>query len=507
MVFKSSQKLKLTLIFLSLELLTSFALGQDIPLVSFTQNSYNVIVGKSCDAYQLANFTMNPTPSSPYGLNLTYDLKSEKQNLTTWDFKNYSLFQPDCFVITRNISSSDNRTVNGTVYPQLAKDNSTAFAQAQLIMTFNLRNEQDTYKYVISVNATDATKTPSQSILDVMTYIQTSSSQFGTIGFWEGPKRFVAVVPKTLQVSSQMLTNSSPLPPCTSANLTGNATILNTEVNKDVYRFNCLLNPNITATESHYLNYSEYKYLTVTHSFPFWLLVFAMLSFIVITNFIDEDLPNPESVKTSIWMNYPLYTIGVAANSQIYPRRMRVALVYFVGVSIFWFNAILDYRYMNRLGKEDINLGMRLGLIAFLSAVFGLIWEFVFGSILALYYRINRLFLQKWEQETDYERRKPILENYEERNFQVTHIFYFIFIIIGLFFTITPIYFLYWTSTDDQAWWLLQGTIGCLWKYLVFDLMLMVVGWCACGRWVTWLRGFEFDYDSWLKWEVVHKTF
>lgn len=507
MVFESKHKLNPATLPICFALLTALVAAHGFHTDTTPQGAFNIIVGKSCDAYQLANFTTIPTDSSPYGLNLTYDLTSQKQNLTTWDFQSYSLRPPNCFVITRNISASENRTVNGTHYPQLATDNATAFAQAQLVMTFKLRNNEDTYKYVIAVNATDNTKTPNESILDIMADIQSTGNQFGTIGFFEAPKQFVAVVQRTLVVSSQMLTNATVLTSCTSANSTGNATILNSEFNKDVYRFNCLINPNHTVTEASFLKFSEYNYLTVTHSFPFWLLVLAMLSFIIVTNFIDEDLPNPESLRTSIWMNFPLHTIHAAASSQIYPRRMRVALVYFVTVSVFWFNAILDYRYMNRAGKEDINLGMRLGLFAFLSAVFGLIWEFILGSVLALYYRTNRQFLLNWEQETDYDRRKPILENYEERNFQLTHIFYFIFLIVGLFFTITPIYFLYWITTDDQAWWLLQGTIGCLWKYLVFDLILMFVGWCSWGRWVTSLRGFEFDYESWLKWEVVQKLF
>jgi hypothetical protein len=438
----------------------------------------SILVNEDCKFYQIPTFNLDTSSANPLYMNLTLDTVSLKQNFTSWDLESWGLYNASCFQVSYNKSTTENIT-------NIVSDNNLN-APFALVLNFKIRGNQDTYAYVYPVVA-NLSLTPTEAIREILNWTQTFSNANGTIGYLDGPARYVAIV---REVQGFSIAGTSQVTSCPPAN-----TLIAEKTS--VYRFNCLLNENRV--------YAEYQYLTVTHSFPFWLLFFAIFTFIIFTNYIDEDVEIRDERRTSIWMHYPLYTICMVAHYTIYPRRMRVSIVYLVCAAIYWFNAVVIFRYVDNMGQSTLSLGVRLGAITVASAAFGLIFEFIAGLFVVYYYKTNRDFLTFYTQSDDYEQKKHILEAYEERNFQATHIFYFFFIIIGLFFLIIPIYFLYWWSTDDQAWWLLMGVIGIAMKYFFFDFILMGLARVGCGAWPTWMRGFAYDHDSYEKWESIKK--
>lgn len=440
--------------------------------------SQAIYVNEQCRYYQIPRFNIDSATSQPLYMNLTLDTITASQNFTTWDLQSYSLYNASCFQVSYNKSVTENYTSN-------VNDNNLNAPYA-LLLTFQLRGSPDTYSYVYPVVA-NLSSTPSDAIHAILNQTQTRSNRNGTIGYFDGPAQYVAIVREVQGFSSSGISQVSPCPSLT--NYTG--------TNQTIYRFNCLLNEDPF--------YDHYQFLTVTHSFPFWLLVFAITFFIVFTNYLEEDIEMTDRVRTSMWMYYPIYTIYAAADYQIYPRRPRVSIVFLVCAAIFWFNSIVIFRYVDVMGQSVLHLAVRLVAIPFAAAIFGIIWEILAGLILAYYYKTNRDFVNLYTTNQDYEQKKHILEDFEERNFKATHIFYFLFLIFGLFFLITPINFLYYMSTDDQAWWLLASVIGIIWKYLFFDMILMLISRAACGQRLARIRGIEFDNETYMKWESIKK--
>ena len=442
----------------------------DSPLINITQ---------VCKNYQIPVFNLPIQSGVQIQMNQTFDQTTELLNTTNFKFVSATIIK-DCFHVALN-SSARNTSTGGYI---TAPGANTTLA---LQVIFQMLQSLDTYTYIFPINP-DSTLDPTTALNNILNFTATQSNPYGSIGYFESPGQFKALI----QQSFAYPINTTGIYTCPNSLTTVNYNDFT------YYRFNCLL-----AQDSHF---NGYIYLTVTHSFPFWYLVIALLTFILLTNYLETDVEANEHMRNNYFLQYPLYSVFVAADDQIYPRRPRVALMYFGAFAIFWFNAVLDYKYVNIAGQADISLGMRLGTFAVCSAVFAYFFEFMLGFILSLYYKTNRVFLAKYKACESYDEKKLEIESYEEANFQLIHVFYFFFIILGLFFTITPIWFLYWFRTEDQAWWLLQGVIGILIKVLVFDFLLMFGSKIPLIESFVSLRGYRFDYDSYLGYSEIKKV-
>ena len=444
-----------------------------------------IVISQVCKNYQIPyfNFTTDLVPAK---LTTKYSHISSLQEFKTYQFTQYSI-ERNCYHI-----NYESRTENGTIYSTLPlQPTITDYSLKITFSNFDSPNKAKTYNFVYPITDVSAgSKTDKEYLYDVLFYTGARSGPQGAFGFFQNNENFFSIIPKIfpfpITAFGKNITNLTSLtcPDWVKANYT-------------FYRFNCLTDQDD--------EYAKYSYITLVGNFAFWALVIFMVVFIVISNYYDEDVEITEKIKDNYLLAHPVMSLHLASDSQTFPRRPRITMIFSVACAIFWFNAIIDYRFMNTPDREDISLVIRLLVLGIFSALFGLIFEFIFGSSICLYYRTNKVFTKKFTENTDYDQKKFLIEKYEESNFQMLHVFYFLNIILALFFIVSSVYWIYWFSTDDQAWWLLQGVIGIAFKYLLIDVILMFLAKMEGIRKVLYFRGYLPDYYTMTQFDLIKK--
>lgn len=424
-----------------------------------------------CKNYQIPVFKFEN--GVPVNLTTTFNLSSQLNSESVFQFKNAAL-ENNCFQVSY-LWVFPNKTLTRTL-------NQTV-TEVVLRVVFEKADTKDTYSLVYPV--TNTNKDPAAQLSLILNTTETTSTPNGMYGYFPSPNAFVAIVPRRFDYPF------------------GNSTIANnvcpdwSALNQTFFRYNCLQNDN----ES----FEVYAFETVTRNIAFWLWIVLMLTFIVSSNFFDEDVELEPSIKDNNWMAHSFVSLHLASQEQTFPRRPRIALIFVTAASIFWYNGIINFRHMNMPPKSDISLVIRLVVLGVTSAVFGLIFEFFSAIFIVVYYRQHASFVADFKREDDHHSNKQKVERFEESTFESLHLFYFQNIIFACFFFMSPIYWIYFLKTEDQAYWLLQGVIGLCWKYLCFDVVLAALAKVSFIKRVLYFRGTIPDVDAMIGYQKIAK--
>jgi len=434
-----------------------------------------------CKDYQ--NYTFNITPTQDIFMNTTYDLDTELNNLRVYKLIGYGI-QPNCgfkvrypSLIRTNFTGTNVSTFN-PLPPVLPATQTTEV----LILNFtNTNNLSQTYHFVIPIQPSISGNTIGQwQFLNTLSTIGTAQGYFGYI---DPTGNFWAEVLQTFAFNYSAASFN---------NYTCGADFNNTS-ETEYFRYNCLIQSNNTNDASIY--YQDYQYNRISYDWAFWYAVFNILMFMMISNYVDEDFGYDETYKDNYLTFHPFYSIYKCGSSIIFTPRMRLAIVCFLNGAIGWFNALMVYLYIQIWGQADISFAYRLALFPFCAAVFSLFFAFFAGLLANFYYNSHRTYVDNVKLLTMHSEKEVELERYEEDSFSKSHIYYFGLGILGLFFFIMPVWFLYLKILENQGWWLLQVVISLAWKYLIFDVALMFLGKTAAFSGFMKLWGFWFDYD------------
>ena len=396
-------------------------------------------ISQPCKNFQIPYFGFEN--EKPINLTTRYNLTSKLRLSNTYTFKQ-TILENNCYqaqLLGKNVNNTNIRFLNQT--------------KTDIVLRLVFENIEKGQSYHIIFPVVDSNKTASVQLKSILNSIETNSNPIGSFGYFPSPNSFVAIVPKRFEYPLVNASVSAVTCPDWQA------------LNYTFVRFNCL-------QEEGEL-YLKYTYNTVTNNFAFWVWILLMLGFIAISNFFDENVDVEPHIQDDPWLVHPFVSLHKASQVNSFPRRPRIALIFITASACFWFNAIIDYRYMNIPQKKDISLVIRLVVLGVTSAIFALIFEFLSAIFIILYYRVHDSFVKDFKHFDDPKTNKVKIETFEEKTFRYIHLFYFQNIIFGCFFLMTPIYWTYDFSGTNQAYWFLQGVIGICWKYFVFDVLLV----------------------------------
>ena len=272
----------------------------------------------------------------------------------------------------------------------------------------------------------------------------------------------------------------------------------------NVFRSNCLIRSQEITQEELLYNKSFYLNL-ISYNWPFWYMIICILGFMMISNFVDEHSEYKIDMKDNYLTYYPLYSMFIISSEVIFTPRIRMAIFMFVLASIGWFNALMVYLYIELDEKADISYTYRLALFPFCSAIFSLFFAFLGGLLATFYYNSHRHYVNIVKKLDSFSEKEVALEEYEMTSFFRLHIFYFVIGFVGLFFFILPIWFLYFKNLENQGYWLLMVVIGFAWKYLVFDILVLLLGKFEVLTELLKLGGYWFDYDLHAEFKEIYK--
>lgn len=436
---------------------------------------------QTCQNYQ--NYTFNVTPSNDIFMNTTMDLDTTLNNLRVYKLVSYGIL-PNCNFKVRNPAlirvnfTGTNVTTFNPLPPVLPPTQTTEV----FVMNFtNTNNASQFYYFVIPIQQNSSGYNLGQwQFLNLLSTIGTAQGYFGYI---DPTGNIWAEVLQTLGLNY------------TSSNFT-NYTCpadFNNTLQSKYFRYNCLIQRNLTTDASIY--YEDYRLNLIAYDWAFWYAVFNILMFMMISNYFDEEYGCEETQKDNYLTFHPLYSIYKCASPITFAPRMRLAIICFLNGAIGWFNALMVYLYVQIWGQADITFAYRLALFPFCAAVFSLFFAFLAGLLANLYYKTHRTYVNNMKQLSTHSEKEVEMERYEEDSFSKLHIYYFGLGVVGLFFFVMPVWFLYFRTLENQGWWLLQVVISLAWKYLVFDVIFTLFGKTVCGYNFMKLWGFWFDYE------------
>lgn len=430
-----------------------------------------------CINYQ--KFSINSTNNQIF-MNTTYDLNSQLNDLKTYLF------------VSSSVVFNCNTTF--TVFMNTTKASSTNTVQTLLV---NFKNVKNSLSYIIafpiiSVNSTQNFATINELLAD----FAMNGNEFGMVAKIDQNENYFVQVLKTYSFSGASQNAVLPTNCLASFDNTNSTIIINPT---KLFRFNCLIaqgNSNL---------YVDYKRNLISYNWAFWFAVCVVLISLVISNYVNDELPYDEKLKDNYLTHHPFYSLHYCASRVIFTPRMRLGIMTLAISAMGWFNGLMVYLYIQIDGEADVNFGIRLAVFGVFGAIFSQFFAFLGGLFAYWYYSVQKRFVNNYKRLESHQEREAEIERYEIDTFEKEHIFYFFHLLFGMFFLIMPIWFLFFKTLENQGFWLLQIVISFGFKYLVFDVVLVFIAKLGCFNSFMKLWGYWFDYSLHEEFKMIYK--
>lgn len=464
----------------------------------------NLINNQTCGYYQ--NFTFNGSGSNIF-MNTSFDLNTTLNNLNIYQISGQHVltYNPiyDVYKVSRiwkNMTSDPAYSsaiqlpqsfVNQSYVEVLMKQKLSDPLQ-YLIVPFKNTNSGKTYHLIFFVNESGDSSKTLEALLQTF---QLQGSPSGVITILDTNGNIISYYMKPVS----LFLNGIPSDPNfrVTENFPSNSS--------SFFKSNCLLNEYENNVLIPALN-EEYKINRLAYDWGFWYMVCGILGFMLVGNWVEENLDYDDRMKDNWRTFFPFYSLWYCASEIIFTPRIRLGIMFLVAASIGWFNGLMVYLYIQIYGQPDVPMAYRLALFPFCSSVFSLFFAFFGGVMANYYYKCHRDYIDKVKSVEEYSVKEKIMEEYEEISFSRLHIFYFSLGILSLFFFVMTIWFVYYKILENQGWWLLQVVIGLGWKWLVWDVIFGFMGKLKAFYGMMKLGGYWFDYDLHEDFKQFYKT-
>lgn len=430
-----------------------------VALMTIISSQVPVSITDSCRKYQPYQFEGTSIGSK---LTVFYDMAKEERMEDVYSLKSVKL-RKSCYKVQRVAKNN----ADTTPIPE-----STTDTENQLDILY-ANDAGKTFRFLVPAVVNNTLTSESANLISsIQQFIQNFSDNNGKFGFFT-PSGFTSIILRKFQVPP--FAQVDDCPESDAPKPTG-----------DQFNYDCLLGEQ---------KYSEYFMNKMTYDWPVWWMIFIVLTFVFVTNFVSNHMVFEERYRDNYWTFHPLYSIHHCASDVIFTSRSRLAQMYIIFCAIGFFNALMTKRYVEKTNEADQPLGLRLTVFPIFSIIFSIFTVYITGFFLNIYYKCHQTYIDDIKQADSHQAKKKVFEAYEASRYRRAYFYYILGAAVSLFFLAFTVWFLYGFKLENQGWWLLQVVIAVAFDWIVLDILIVFLARIKFLKALFKIRGFWFDYE------------